>query len=164
MVLGGAIYDSVPLLPHRGSWYLTSTRRSSGSATCWVSPSRTACTRDSQYFDDGGVIKDLRLHLSFSTDGPPYYELLEAQGDGLYSLKHGIGLHHVGVWESDCKAKRQEFESKGMEHEATIYRPDGSVIVSFFEPGPLGGVRVELADLDLREQHEAWLRGGEFVR
>ena len=120
--------------------------------------------QDSQYFDDGGVIKDLRLHLSFSTDGPPYYELLEAQGDGLYSLKHGIGLHHVGVWEADCKAKRKEFETKGMNHEATIYRPDGSVIVSFFEPGPLGGVRVELADLDLREQHEAWLRGGEFVR
>ncbi len=120
--------------------------------------------QDSQYFDDGDVIKDLRLHLTFSTDGPPYYELLEAQGDGLYSMKHGAGLHHVGVWEADCNAKRQEFEGKGMNHEATIYRPDGSIIVTFFEPGPLGGVRIELADLDLRPGHEDWLTGGEFVR
>ena len=121
--------------------------------------------QDSEYFDDGGVLKNLRLHLTYSIDGPPYYELLEAQGDeGLYSINHGEGLHHVGVWEADCQAKRQEFESKGMNHEATIYRPDGSIIVTFFEPGPLGGVRVELADLDLRPGHEAWLTGGDFVR
>lgn len=36
--------------------------------------------QDSEYFDDGGVIKNLRLHLTYSIDGPPYHELLEAQG------------------------------------------------------------------------------------
>lgn len=121
--------------------------------------------QDSETFDDGGVMRNLRLHLTYSIDGPPYYELLEAQGDdGLYSINHGAGLHHVGIWEADCVAKREELYGKGMMHEATIYRPDGSIIVTFFDPGPLGGVRVELADLDLKEGHEAWLSGGEFVR
>ena len=121
--------------------------------------------QDSTTFDDGGVTRDLRLHLTYSIDGPPYYELLEAQDiDGLYSIKHGEGLHHVGIWEADPIAKREELYAKGMEHEATIYRPDGSIIVTFFDPGPLGGVRVELANLDLRPGHEDWLSGGEFVR
>ena len=121
--------------------------------------------QDSETFDDGGVMRNLRLHLTYSIDGPPYYELLEAQGDdGLYSINHGAGLHHVGIWEADCVAKREELYGKGMTHEATIYRPDRSIIVTFFDPGPLGGVRVELADLDLKEGHEAWLSGGEFVR
>ncbi len=117
-----------------------------------------------EYFDDGGVVQDLTLHLTYSIDGPPYYELIEAQGDGLYSLKHGAGIHHVGVWEADCEAKREELRAKGMTEEGAIYRPDGSIIVSFFEPGPLGGMRLELADLALKEGHEAWLEGGEFVR
>ncbi|MGF1617795.1 MAG: VOC family protein [Acidimicrobiia bacterium] len=121
--------------------------------------------QDSQHFDDGGVLRDLRLHLTYSIDGPPYYELIEAQGDeGLYSIKHGAGLHHVGIWEPDPTAKREEYYAKGMTHEATIYRPDGSIIVTFFDPEPLGGVRIEFANLDLKEGHESWLTGGDFVR
>lgn len=121
--------------------------------------------QDTEYFEDGGARKPLSLHLTYSTDGPPYYELIEAQGDGLYGLdKHGEGLHHVGVWEADCEAKREELEGKGMTEEGVIYRPDGSIIVTFFEPGELGGVRLELADLGLKEGHEDWLSGGEFVR
>ena len=89
--------------------------------------------QDSQYFDDGGVIKDLRLHLTYSTDGPPYYELLEAQGDGLYSMKHGAGLHHVGGLGSGLQGeapgvRRQGHESRsdhlsaGREHHRHLLR------------------------------------------
>ena len=38
--------------------------------------------QDTEYFEDGGVMQPLTLHITYSTDGPPYYELIEAQGDG----------------------------------------------------------------------------------
>lgn len=123
-----------------------------------------AVRQDTEYFEEDGRMNSLKLHLTYSIDGPPYYELIEAQGDGLYGLKHGEGLHHIGVWEADCEQKQEELVAKGMTREGALYRPDGSIIVAFFVPTGLGGVRLEIADLALKEGHEAWLAGGQFVR
>lgn len=125
---------------------------------------RDPVVQDCDHFEDGGRTSQLSLHLTYSVDGPPYYELIEAQGDGLYGLKHGQGLHHIGMWEPDCEAKAEELESDGMRREGALYRPDNSMIVAFYQPSGLAGVRLEIADEGMKEDHERWLAGGEFIR
>lgn len=120
--------------------------------------------QDCEYFEQPGRMEPLRLHLTYSVQGPPYYELIEAQGDGLYGLHHGAGLHHVGIWEPNCEDRINELLTKGMVKEAVLYRQDRTIIVAFTHPERLHGVRIEIADEGLREGHEAWLAGGEFVR
>jgi catechol 2,3-dioxygenase-like lactoylglutathione lyase family enzyme len=120
--------------------------------------------QDCERFEEAGRVEPLRLRLTYSIQGPPYYELIEAQGNGLYGLHHGEGLHHVGMWEPDSAGLLMRLRAKGMTKEAVQYRPDGTIIVAFLDPGALHGVRIEIADQGLKEGHEAWLAGGEFIR
>ena len=46
-----------------------------------------------------------------------------------------------------------------MAKEAVLYRPDSRIIVAFAHPETLHGVRIEIADEGLKEDHETWLAG-----
>src|ERR1041385_6883945 len=40
---------------------------------------------------------------SYSYEGPPYVQLIEAQPDGVYGIANGEGFHHFGVWVDDAQ-------------------------------------------------------------
>jgi catechol 2,3-dioxygenase-like lactoylglutathione lyase family enzyme len=104
------------------------------------------------------------LRVAYSNQGPPYIELLEAQGDGLYSIHQGEGMHHLGVWESDCEGRLEELTTrKGMRTEAVQFTPERTIIVAYFYPGHLHGTRLEIVDEGRRPMMEDWITGGEFV-
>jgi hypothetical protein len=112
---------------------------------------------------EGSRSSVLDLKVTYSMEGPPYVELLEAQGDGLYGAHHGEGFHHIGVWEPDCEARKAEWERKGLESEGVQYTPEGRIIVAYFRPEGSHGARLELVDEARRRQMEQWIRGGDWV-
>jgi catechol 2,3-dioxygenase-like lactoylglutathione lyase family enzyme len=96
--------------------------------------------------------------LSYSVQGPPHIELLEATGDGVYGLHSGVGLHHIGAWTADADASIESLVAKGMRAEA-IFRGADETLGAFFDPGPLAGVRYEVSPLSIKPEWAAWIRG-----
>jgi catechol 2,3-dioxygenase-like lactoylglutathione lyase family enzyme len=102
------------------------------------------------------------IRVAFSKEGPPHYELIEGDGQGLYSLAHGEGLHHVGVWQGDAEGRMRDLRERGMEVEAQVALADGSVLTWFNDPAGLHGTRVEFVDDRDRPTFEHFMRTGEY--
>jgi catechol 2,3-dioxygenase-like lactoylglutathione lyase family enzyme len=112
----------------------------------------------------GGATSPADVLVSYSRQGPPYYELIEAHDAGIYGRQHGEGFHHVGIWEPGCETRRRALvEEHGLEEEATQYAADGRIIVTYFLPSGLHGVRLELVDEARRADMERWISGGDWV-
>lgn len=116
------------------------------------------------YLEQAGETTPLDLHISYSKQGPPYYELLEAQGAGIYGIHQGIGVHHIGVWEPNCENRLERLVHKhGLVREAVQYTPDRRIIVAYLEPTALYGTRIEIVDQGRKDQMDAWLAGGPWI-
>lgn len=51
-----------------------------------------------QMEDDQGSF-DVAVRATYSREGPPFLEIMEGyDGEGLFSLDQGEGVHHLGVW------------------------------------------------------------------
>lgn len=113
--------------------------------------------------DGDRTLPHFRLRLTYCTEGPPYIELLQAVGDGVYS-RTNVGVHHVGMWEEACEHRIRELEQLGLQPEAVQYTDDGRIIVAYLKGGSFANVRVELVDEGRRPMMERWLEeGGEWV-
>jgi hypothetical protein len=115
-----------------------------------------------------GRLEDPDPHESFvrctySREGPPYIELLEANGDGIFSLKHGEGVHHVGLWHPDVTGACEALSNRGVGTEARVISPDGELFVFFNDPSKLHGTRFEFLDDVAQESTEHWIKTGEFL-
>jgi catechol 2,3-dioxygenase-like lactoylglutathione lyase family enzyme len=110
---------------------------------------------------ENGTETSLDLRITFSHQGPPRWELLEATGDGVYGPQHAEALHHVAEVVDDPIPRMQELERAGFPLVAAQYRPDGSMIVGYLEPSDLNGVRLEVIGKQVDEAIEAWVRGEE---
>lgn len=116
-------------------------------------------------FERGKGERPLELKLTYSMHSEgPWIELMEAQGDGIYSLDNREeGMHHIGVWESDCEARVDEMKDKGFDLLAAQYTPEGKIIVAYFAPEDLHGGILELVDESRREMMVQWFSGGPFI-
>ena len=108
---------------------------------------------------ENGTETAFDLRITFSYEGPPRWELLEAVGDGVYGAQHGEGLHHVAEVVEDPIPRMQELERAGFPMVAAQYRPDGSMIVGYLQPGDLNGIRLEVIGTQVDEAIEGWLTG-----
>jgi len=55
--------------------------------------------------------------------------------------------------------QRDALVSDGFSATAAQYRPDGSLIVAYFDPAHLDGVRLELLDAPVQESILRWIAG-----
>ncbi len=116
---------------------------------------------DPGYFGDEEP-HDSESHLSFSVDGPPYYELGEATGKGMHSIeRHGLGLQHVGLFVPDVDAVIAELTRKGIGTEARMVTPAGKTLVCWTKRSPETGLMVEYMSEAMRPSVEAWIERGE---
>lgn len=97
------------------------------------------------------------LRFTFCREGPPYLELIEAQGNGVFSAAQGEGLHHLSFYVPDVAARRGEMRDKGAEPEAQIVSPDPSRCIFFADPASMHGIRLEYADARRQPYLEALL-------
>ena len=117
---------------------------------------------EARFWEEDKGYRALALDVVYSQQGPPYLELLQAQGDGLYGGHHGEGLHHIGVWAADCEGRSEELQAQGMSPVATQFSPEGNIIVSYFNGADLHGVVFEIVDEGRREMMESWIAGEPF--
>ncbi len=104
-------------------------------------------------------------HLTFSVQGPPYYELGEIRGTGLHSeARHGVGLHHVGIFVPDVDAKVAELAAQGIGIEARMLAPDGSTLAAWSERAPESGLMVEYMSEAMRAAVQGFIETGAFPR
>jgi len=115
------------------------------------------------YLEESWRTSPCDLRVAYTNQGPPYIELLEAQGDGIYGVHQGEGVHHVGVWDPDCEARLEALQKRGMRTEAIQFTPDRRIIVAYFYPGHLHGTRLEIVDEGRREMMERWFAGAPFI-
>jgi catechol 2,3-dioxygenase-like lactoylglutathione lyase family enzyme len=112
-------------------------------------------------------LEDPDPHVSFvrctySREGPPYVELLEANGDGLFSIRHGEGFHHIGFWESDPDGRCSALADLDIRPEGRVVNPDGGTFAFFNHPADLYGIRLEVLADASRQLTEDWIRTGVF--
>jgi catechol 2,3-dioxygenase-like lactoylglutathione lyase family enzyme len=110
--------------------------------------------------EEDGVSAPADLIMTYSMEGPPYVELMQAMGSGVWSARHGIGLHHIGGFVADIEGEVRRLAREGLTPEASIYTPDRELLIVYFRPGGLMGTRCELLSEKLKPGWSAWVAGG----
>ncbi|SRR6266404_6339674 len=98
----------------------------------------------------------LTCRLTYSIQGPMYVELLEAQGEGLWSPRNVGGVHHVGMWSTDPVTESQSLMAAGADWAATMYLDAETVGIVFVRHQ---GVLIELVTDKLRPPLLDWIEG-----
>lgn len=100
-------------------------------------------------------------YVAFSREGPPYYELIEASGDGIFSAKHQGKILYLGVWEKDMAARVKALEEEGIEIDAWFRNEEGSIPFTVIT-SPQGqlGIRMEYVDQNVQSTIEQWVHTG----
>jgi hypothetical protein len=117
-------------------------------------PRRTATVTVKEPTRDASTVG---LEVVYSRNGPPYLELIEAKGDGVWSGSAGPRLHHLGIYVDDLAGETARLERSGMKMEA--HGVDGEGRLALF--GYLlsaTGIRVEVVDARGREGLLQWVR------
>ena len=98
----------------------------------------------------------------FSQEGPPYYELLQASGDGVFSAKFANQILYLGVWEHDMVARIAQLKADGIGLEAQFKDSEGNPFAIVTKPDVLG-IRIEYVGDGAKGAIEEWVKTGEFT-
>jgi hypothetical protein len=99
--------------------------------------------------------RPVQIRASFSVEGPPHVELIEAIDDGVYGVQRGLGFHHVGLWDPSIDANKETYlGAKNMRADAHVLTPAGTVFSWFSSPASALGVRFEFIDEKVRAMME----------
>lgn len=95
------------------------------------------------------------IMLCYSAEGPPFIELIEAAGNGLFGLQHPEGVHHVGAWVADGPSHCAALQARDVAVDRRLRSVDGPYghsenFVWFNAPADLHGVRFEFVDDSVR--------------
>ncbi len=101
--------------------------------------------RTSRYFDHSDITAHFHdARISFSLEGPPHIELMEATGDGTHSLAQ-LGIHHLGFRGVEDPAREvAELAELGIGYDGISLDEHGRTLLLFTEPAALDGIRLEL--------------------
>jgi catechol 2,3-dioxygenase-like lactoylglutathione lyase family enzyme len=110
----------------------------------------------------GGEADEISLCYSF--EGPPFFELIEARGSGLFGVQHPEGVHHIGAWVADGSSHCSLLRQQGVGLDRRLIAVDGphghsENFVWFNAPEDLHGVRFEFVDDSTRAILEGRFRG-----
>jgi hypothetical protein len=105
----------------------------------------------------GGEARDEPLRFTYSVDGPPHIELIEAGAGSLWQPTPDGGLHHVGIFAEHVAVA----PGPGMELE--FGGREGRGVAGFAYYSSPGGIRVELVDARRRASFAAWFAGADLV-
>ncbi|WP_414170687.1 antibiotic biosynthesis monooxygenase [Streptoverticillium reticulum] len=102
------------------------------------------------------------LTAVFSRTGAPYYELIQAAGDGIISAEHCGRILYYGVWEPDMAARLEQLERQGVGIDAYFRPAPGETPFAVITAPDLLGARIEYVGLADRAPIEEWVRTGRY--
>jgi len=106
---------------------------------------------------EGGELRSYDVLATYSREGPPYFELIEAIGESVWApaMADG-GLHHIGVLAADPLAEIARLEEAGFEVEVQAVTPEGVVTGPTYLLNRYG-VRVEVNGEAARDMVLEWV-------
>jgi hypothetical protein len=106
--------------------------------------------------------ENLKVVAAYSRTRPPYLELIQAGGNGIFSEKNVGQILYFGIWESDLEGRIKKLNEQGIGIDALIRpacdKPPTAVITA---PDKMG-VRMEYLSTSLRLATEAWVITGKY--
>ena len=100
--------------------------------------------------------------ISFSLEGPPYIELMEATGSGTHSLQEA-GVHHFGFSRvAELVEERERLQELGIRSDGASLDCEGRPLLWFTDKRDLDGIRLEF--VAPQEQPVVRDDGGELWR
>jgi catechol 2,3-dioxygenase-like lactoylglutathione lyase family enzyme len=109
-----------------------------------------------------GEARSATVRACFSKIGPPYIELFQGDGQGIYQVKGDSELHHLGLWVPNCAASLARAEQQRMAPGAVIVDSEANMQFWFTDPKDTLGIRFEMIDTADRDNMEVFLRTGSF--
>ena len=109
----------------------------------------------------GDEVKEVNFRLTYSIEGPPHYEVLEASPGTVWDPAFAGGVHHLGFWSDDLAGDIARLEAAGYPVGVTAATPDGKP-AGFAYHRLHSGLWLELVDSARRTAYEGWIAGGDF--
>jgi catechol 2,3-dioxygenase-like lactoylglutathione lyase family enzyme len=107
----------------------------------------------------GGRSVQRDISFVYSTDGPPYVELIGANEPPWNATD---GLHHIGMWSEDVVADMEALVAERYTVAATGLNRKGLAGGFAYLNSPTG-LLVELVDTRGKASFDRWLAGGEYL-
>ena len=106
--------------------------------------------------------ENIKVVASYSRARPPYIELIQAGGNGVFSEKNAGQILYYGMWESDMEDRIEKLKQQGIGIDALIRpacdKPPTGIITA---PDKFG-IRMEYLSTSLRLATEAWVLTGKY--
>ncbi|MCX5388220.1 antibiotic biosynthesis monooxygenase [Streptomyces sp. NBC_00083] len=102
------------------------------------------------------------LVCAFSKTGAPYYELIQADGDGIVSAENAGKILYYGVWEDDMAGRLDILKKQGVGVDALFRKDADSTPFAVITAPDLMGARIEYVDTGDRGPIDEWVRTGVY--
>ncbi len=102
------------------------------------------------------------LVAAFSRTDPPYYELIQAAGDGIISAAQAGRILYFGCWEPDMAGRLARLRAQKVGVDALFRMDAASPPYAMITAPDLLGARIEYVDLVDKAPIEEWVRTGRF--
>ena len=102
------------------------------------------------------------LTAVFSRTEPPYYELIQAAGDGIVSAEQAGKILYYGVWETDMAARLEQLRAQDVGIDALFRLDADSTPFAIITAPDLAGARLEYVGIDDVGPIEEWVRTGRY--
>ena len=98
----------------------------------------------------------------YSRTRPPYLELLQVTGTGIFSEKNAGGILYFGIWEPDIEGRIKKLAEQGIGIDALLRSGPNRPVYAIITAPDKMGVRMEYVRELLRPVTEAWVLTGEY--
>jgi quinol monooxygenase YgiN/catechol 2,3-dioxygenase-like lactoylglutathione lyase family enzyme len=103
-----------------------------------------------------------KLTAVFSRTQPPYYELIQAEGEGIVSAAQAGKILYYGCWETDMDARLERLRAQDVGVDA-VFRPTaGATPFAIITAPDLLGGRIEYVGVEEAGPIEEWVRTGRY--
>jgi quinol monooxygenase YgiN/catechol 2,3-dioxygenase-like lactoylglutathione lyase family enzyme len=102
------------------------------------------------------------LVAAYSMTAPPYYELIQAQGDGICSIENANRLLYFAVWETDMANRVNELGRQGIGLDAAFRKEPGATPFAMITKPDLLGTRIEYVDATAEHAIDDWVWTGKY--
>jgi quinol monooxygenase YgiN/catechol 2,3-dioxygenase-like lactoylglutathione lyase family enzyme len=117
---------------------------------------------DVPYLEEAPAPHPFKLTAVFSRTAPPYYELIQAEGDGIVSAGQAGQILYFACWEADMAARERALREAGVGVDAAFRPGPGHAPFAMITAPDLFGARIEYVDIADLAPIAQWVRTGRY--
>jgi catechol 2,3-dioxygenase-like lactoylglutathione lyase family enzyme len=106
--------------------------------------------------------ENIKVVVTYSRSRPPYLELIQASGNGIFSEKNAGQILYFGVWEPNIESRIEKLKQQGIGIDALIRPECDKPATGIITARDKMGIRIEYLSASLRLATEAWVLTGRY--